>query len=147
MCGPRCPGGDFAEAVAALAERLAYPLLADPLSGVRFGWPQASGAYDTFLMQPPVAPPDMVIRFGGVPTSKWLNQYLDSDAIQQVIHVSGSGQWADDAHRVSQFVQADEAAFCQAMHDRVSAAHDVGLAGASGRAGAGYVGCGGTRAR
>ena len=115
VCGPRCPGADFAAAVAALAERLAYPLLADPLSGVRFGWPRAIGGYDTFLMQPPVAPPEVVIRFGSVPTSKWLNQYLDSDAIQQVIHISDSGQWADESHRVSLFVQADEAAFCQAL--------------------------------
>jgi 2-succinyl-5-enolpyruvyl-6-hydroxy-3-cyclohexene-1-carboxylate synthase len=119
VCGPRCPGGDFSGAVAALAERLGFPLLADPLSGMRFGAPQAIGGYDTFLMQPPVDPPEMVIRFGGVPTSKWLNQYLDSDRIQQVIYVSGSGQWADDSHRVSLFLQADETAFCQALTDLI----------------------------
>lgn len=121
VCGPRCPGGDFPEEVAAFAAHIGYPLLADPLSGVRFGAPDAIGGYDSFLMYPPVAPPDVVIRFGSVPTSKWLNQYLDEQSIQHVIHVSSSGQWADDLHRVSLLVQADEAALCRALVDGLSA--------------------------
>lgn len=36
VCGPRCPGGGFPAAVTALARQTGYPLLADPLSGLRF---------------------------------------------------------------------------------------------------------------
>src|SRR5690606_32338455 len=37
VCGPRCPAGDFPAAVAALSQQTGYPILADALSGVRFG--------------------------------------------------------------------------------------------------------------
>ncbi len=56
ICGPRCPAGDFPEAVTQLAGAAGYPILADPLSGVRFG-PQVDtahvlGGYETFLQVP-----------------------------------------------------------------------------------------------
>ncbi|GAB4575180.1 MAG: 2-succinyl-5-enolpyruvyl-6-hydroxy-3-cyclohexene-1-carboxylic-acid synthase [Anaerolineae bacterium] len=121
VCGPRCPAGEFPAQVAALAERAGYPLLADPLSGVRFGFPAHIGAYDTFLSDDAARElvPEVVIRFGQVPTSAALNRFLDQTAPAQVIHVRPSGVWADDTHRVSHFVQADEAQFCQALCDRL----------------------------
>ena len=36
ICGPRCPGGDFPAVVTTLSKQTGYPLLADPLSGMRF---------------------------------------------------------------------------------------------------------------
>lgn len=119
VCGPRCPGDDFPRAIVALADHLGWPLLADPLSGVRFGWPQVIGGYETFLVQPPVDPPEVVLRFGSVPTSKWLNQYLDSSRVRHVIHINHSGQYADDAHRVGLVLQADEALLCRALAEHL----------------------------
>lgn len=127
VCGPRCQGGDFPEAVSALSQRCGYPLLADPLSGLRYGPHTAGtnliGGYDTFLPQLGAAweAPDVVIRFGDVPTSKSLNSYLD--AIKPVcrLHVSQNGSWADDSHRVNVFLHADPSLCCQRLAQRLKA--------------------------
>jgi 2-succinyl-5-enolpyruvyl-6-hydroxy-3-cyclohexene-1-carboxylate synthase len=65
-------------ALAALAERASVPLLADPLSGARRG-PAAVAHYDALLRDPAWASahgPDLVIRFGDLPTSKPLRSWL-----------------------------------------------------------------------
>ncbi len=53
ICGPRCPGGNFAQAVTGLSQISGYPILADALSGVRFGLHTngavISGGYETYL--------------------------------------------------------------------------------------------------
>lgn len=122
ICGPRCPGDDFGALVAELSRRTGYPVLADGVSGVRFGYPEVLGGYETFLFgTPDVPPPEVVVRFGAVPTSKWLNQYLDTAAPQAVIHVRAGGIWADDSHRVSHFVAADERATIRALLARLTA--------------------------
>lgn len=124
VCGPRCPGADFAAAVAALSRQAGYPLLADPLSGVRFGpWvPQTAvlSGYETYLQgDPGWREPQVVLRFGAVPTSKWLNHYLDRIRPAYRFHVRQNGVWADDSHRVSHFWQVQEAALCRAVAQRV----------------------------
>ena len=124
VCGPRCPGGDFGAAVAALARQAGYPILADPLSGVRFG-PQTENtavisAYETILHHPPDWPePTLVVRFGAVPTGKWLNAYLDHIQPTYRLHVRANGVWADDSHRVSHFWQVDEATTCRQLTERL----------------------------
>ncbi len=125
VCGPSCPGGGFPAAVAALARAAGYPILADPLSGVRFHPETAAvvtGGYDTFLMSgmPPTPAPAVVLRFGAVPTSRWLNEYLERIELAHRIHVRASGVWADDAHRTTLFIQADETALCQRLADNLA---------------------------
>lgn len=121
VCGPRCPGGAFGDLVSELSQRAGYPALVDGVSGVRFGYPGMIGGYETFLFGEHAFPsPEVVLRFGAVPTSKWLNQYLDASASPVVIHVRASGVWADDSHRVSHFVVADETAFIRALLPRLT---------------------------
>ncbi len=121
VCGPNCPGSTFPQAVAALAKSSGYPILADPLSGVRFGPAAAtglvSGGYESYLQggKAPWATPEVVIRFGAVPTAKWLNSYLSSNPPQYLIHVRDNGIWADDLHLVSYFLQADAAMTCEQL--------------------------------
>lgn len=118
ICGPGCPGGDFPAAVAQLAMVSGYPLVADPLSGVRFGEPVASGlvlgGYETYLQSDklPWAKPEVVLRFGAVPTAKWLNSYISAAAPAYFIHIRDNGVWADDSHLVNYFLQADPATVC-----------------------------------
>ncbi|MCL4833816.1 MAG: 2-succinyl-5-enolpyruvyl-6-hydroxy-3-cyclohexene-1-carboxylic-acid synthase [Caldilineaceae bacterium] len=145
ICGPRCPGGDFPAAVAELARRSGYPIFADPLSGLRFGPHIADapviGCYETLLNgDPGWGQPELVIRFGAVPTSKWLNEWLEkmgdgkrqtADGDPQLaicnsqfappqLHIRADGVWSDDSHRVSDYWQADESLTCWALAARIS---------------------------
>lgn len=122
VCGPRCPSGAFPQAVAALSRVSGYPILADPLSGVRWGaWVADTavlGGYETFLARdhdPDWPAPEIIIRFGQVPTSKWLNAYLERITPAVRLHVRGNGRWADDAHQTTHFWAADETAVCEAL--------------------------------
>lgn len=119
VCGPNCPGDGFEEAVTTFALLSGYPLFADPLSGVRFGSEKSElvvGGYEVGLTggrKPEWEAPDIVIRFGSVPTSKWLNQYLSDIDPAVRLHVRSSGVWADDSHLTTDFWQIDETAFCE----------------------------------
>ncbi len=135
ICGPNCPTGDFAQAVYDLARVSGYPLLVDALSGVRFGPhvrsggarpPTAdeasllSGGYETFLRHPPSwEAPDLILRFGAVPTSKWLGDYLRDTSPRHHLHIRSSGVWADDGHLVNHFLRADETTVCQQLAERL----------------------------
>lgn len=125
VCGPRCPGGDFPEAVAALSRRTGYPILADALSGVRFGpWVAETvvcGGYETYLRGsgPGWDAPRVILRFGALPVSKWLNVYLEQQVQAEQVHVRSNGVWSDDAHVVKWFLQADEAQLCQELVARL----------------------------
>ena len=124
VCGPRCPGGGFPAAVAEVARRTGYPVCADPLSGLRFGPHVADapilGGYEGYLNGDPGWPaPQIVLRFGAVPTSKWLNEYLDRTAPARQIHLRADGVWSDDSHRVTDYIQADEVAVCHALAEKI----------------------------
>jgi 2-succinyl-5-enolpyruvyl-6-hydroxy-3-cyclohexene-1-carboxylate synthase len=98
VAGPET--GGLPAAVAELARSLGAPLLADPLSGLRCGWEERGNvidAYDAFLRDPSGAPalPDCVVRFGGVPTAKVLNQYLARALDAEHIHVDLPGSVRD----------------------------------------------------
>ncbi|HFQ93158.1 MAG TPA: 2-succinyl-5-enolpyruvyl-6-hydroxy-3-cyclohexene-1-carboxylic-acid synthase, partial [Anaerolineae bacterium] len=125
VCGPRCPGGEFPPAAAALSRQTGYPILADPISGLRFGaWVADTAvvsAYETFLQTDPGWPePEIIIRFGAVPISKWLNAWLDRISPTHRIHVRENGVWADDSHRTTAFLQLNETAVCQQLTDQFS---------------------------
>ncbi len=124
VCGPRCPGGEFPAALAALARQVGYPILADPISGLRFGeWVADTAvlsAYETYLQTAvPWPEPQLILRFGAVPTSKWLNAYLDKIAPAYRLHIRENGVWADDSHRTTHFIQANETAVCQQLLTRL----------------------------
>lgn len=117
ICGPRCPTGNFAQAVTRLAKTTNYPVLADALSGVRFGPHTVDaeglilGGYDTFwrsdiLGRWPL--PELILRFGAMPISAALNDYLAAMKCR-VIQISGNGVWQDDVYTTTDFIHADPA--------------------------------------
>ena len=125
ICGPDCPGGDFPTAVAALSESTGYPILADPLSNLRHaGLPgngHVLGGYNHWLpsITGNMAKPDIVLRFGSVPTSAAIAGYLGRVSPQAHVHIRHNGEWADDLHLTTRFIQADESALCTLVKERL----------------------------
>ncbi|MBI5353560.1 MAG: 2-succinyl-5-enolpyruvyl-6-hydroxy-3-cyclohexene-1-carboxylic-acid synthase [Chloroflexi bacterium] len=116
VCGPRCPDGDFPVQLTNLATRLGYPILADSLSGLRFGEhvnENIIGGYDTFL--PTALRPQLILRFGDVPTSNALCDYLDSLNIVPQIHISEIKRWRDDRFRVTHSMWCDPLLMCEEL--------------------------------
>lgn len=121
------PGVDaeLAEHLIALGRRAGYPLLADPLSRVRLaphpGDPLPVSSYDAFLRSDrfvSAAAPQLVLRFGAMPTSKPLLLYLKRYAHCPQIVVGMPGTWDEPTQLASEMIHCEPAAFC----------HDVGVA-------------------
>ncbi|MBI4761097.1 MAG: 2-succinyl-5-enolpyruvyl-6-hydroxy-3-cyclohexene-1-carboxylic-acid synthase [Chloroflexota bacterium] len=117
VCGPRCPAGNFPARLTELAAQTGYPVLADALSGLRFGAhvnEHIIGGYDAFL---PFAGaslrPQLILRFGDVPTSNALSDYLDSLEHIPQIHISETKRWRDDRFRVTHSMWVDPLLICE----------------------------------
>ena len=102
VCGRLPPRAGLAEAVSELAARLDAPVLADPLSGLRFGPHDRARVlthYDLFLARESFVRahrPDWVLQLGGVPTSRALQDYVGSvPAGGLVLAAGGVNQGAD----------------------------------------------------
>src|SRR5262245_5291750 len=125
LCGPRCPGGEFPQAVLELAQTTGFPVLADALSGVRFSpsqgesGPGVLGGYETFLQKGTTSrwdPPEIILQFGAMPTSQSLINYLEavSERSRHILF-TGTGVWTDETHSLSDLVWADPALTCRAV--------------------------------
>jgi len=101
-------------------------VLADPLSGVRFGGPRRRrhGLWRLRLLprrRRRLARPDVVLRFGASPTSKALRRYLrDADCRQYVVDPAGA--WREAEFTATDLVTADPTGFAEGLAARVSAA-------------------------
>lgn len=83
------------ETASALAAALGWPLLADPISGLREG-PHAISTYDALLRVDPFADgqrPDLVLRVGAPLTSKVATAWLDA-TVEQIV-VDPDSRWLD----------------------------------------------------
>ncbi|MFX3623748.1 MAG: 2-succinyl-5-enolpyruvyl-6-hydroxy-3-cyclohexene-1-carboxylic-acid synthase [Ectobacillus sp.] len=111
----------FAEAVVKLAKALQYPILADPLSKLRSGAHdkgQIVDCYDTFLRNEALKEkwkPEVIIRFGAMPVSKALAQYIQRQTAALQITVDEAGGWRDPALAASHMIYAEEALFCEML--------------------------------
>ena len=135
VCGPEqeLP----ARAIVDLARVLGWPLLADPLSGLRAGTHPLSAvidAYDALLRSPrfaAAAAPEAILRFGAAPTSKVLAQFLAAqrDIPQLVVDVPGG--WRDPDATATEMLRADPAALCAAALDAIEARHPRTFSGSA----------------
>ena len=119
VCGPqRSPA--FPPLIAAVASQLGYPVLADPLSQVRAGPHRRDvvvDSYDLFLRHRQLAgalEPQVVLRFGVVPTSKPLTTYLEQHRRARHVLVASEG-WSDPSHLSAEVVHADPGLFCEGL--------------------------------
>lgn len=121
VCGPLDEPG-FPEAVAALAERTGWPILADPLSQLRTcgrAEPFLIEAYDAFLRDEETAAglkPELIVRFGAMPVSKPFLQYLSRHRDSRYVVVD-TGGWREPALSADEMVFADPVLFCRLLAD------------------------------
>ena len=110
---------ELAEPLTELAQRLGYPILADPLSQLRCGPHDHSHivtTYDallrttTFIHQ---MPPRFILRFGAMPTSKALLLYLKHYHDCPQVVIDGQNSWQEPTQLASMLIHVDPVAFCQ----------------------------------
>lgn len=129
VCGPQ-PHGSLAAPLAALARLLGAPLLADPLSQLRWGAHDRSNVidrYDSALRRESTAAaltPDLILRIGGVPTSKALAQYLQRHSSAPLLVVDAA-LWPDPTLLAEEMMHADPRLFCEQILEILSeTSHD-----------------------
>jgi 2-succinyl-5-enolpyruvyl-6-hydroxy-3-cyclohexene-1-carboxylate synthase len=106
------------DAVARTAERLGWPLLADPLSGARHG-ATAIATYDLLLRDEVFArrvAPELVVRVGDLPTSKPLRAWLASLTDAQQLALDPEQAWQDPSAVVTEIDAGDPVAALGALH-------------------------------
>lgn len=115
----------YADAVALLAARSGYPILAEPQGGLRFGPHDRSrvvAGYEAFLRLPDwcaARAPGLVLRLGASFTWRPVLAFLDrqTEAFQTVIDPAGA--WDDPSRLAALHIPAEPAATCLALAERL----------------------------
>jgi 2-succinyl-5-enolpyruvyl-6-hydroxy-3-cyclohexene-1-carboxylate synthase len=100
------------EPLAHLARASGFPILAEPTSQLRLGPHDRSyvvTTYDTLLRDEHWARgvvPELVLRFGDLPTSKPLRTWLAASGADQIV-VDPSGGWNEPTNRAAAILRAD----------------------------------------
>ena len=129
VAGPADPPGIGTEGLATLAQRLDAPLLADPLSGLRFGehvpGSPVIGGYDAYLghVAERWPEPDIVLRVGASPTSKPLRKYLGGVDARQFL-VDPAGGWREAEFTATDLVVADPDRLVEQLRERFDGEQD-----------------------
>ncbi|HET9162140.1 MAG TPA: 2-succinyl-5-enolpyruvyl-6-hydroxy-3-cyclohexene-1-carboxylic-acid synthase [Solirubrobacterales bacterium] len=103
---------ELREPLAHLARVAGYPILAEPTSQLRGGPHDRSHvitAYDLLLRDERFradASPDLVLRFGELPTSKPLRSWLAESGADQIV-VDPLGDWHEPTRRAAALLRAD----------------------------------------
>ena len=119
VCGPQ-PRAALAEPLGALARALGAPLLADPLSQLRWGAHDRTAVvdrYDAMLRHEETAralAPDLVLRFGALPTSKALLLFLQRNADASQV-VAGTTGWSDPLLSADEMIPAEGVLLCERL--------------------------------
>lgn len=121
ICGPM-DQPSFSNAAIRLAEKLAFPILADPLSQLRLDNSVIIDSYDAILKTDRVLAefqPDFILRFGAMPVSKPLSLFMKKYRGIPHFIVDGQAGWRDPYHLGTKVIQMDETAFCQQLTNYV----------------------------
>jgi 2-succinyl-5-enolpyruvyl-6-hydroxy-3-cyclohexene-1-carboxylate synthase len=103
---------ELREPLAHLAAAAGYPILAEPTSQLRCGPHDRShvvSAYDLLLRDErfrAAASPDLVLRFGDLPTSKPLRSWLAESGADEIV-VDPLGDWNEPSRRAAALLRAD----------------------------------------
>jgi 2-succinyl-5-enolpyruvyl-6-hydroxy-3-cyclohexene-1-carboxylate synthase len=134
VAGP-CDAPELAPALSELAERLSWPLLAEPLSQLRCG-PHARGAlvdaHDAVLRcaelaAPRLRLPELVLRFGAPPTSKAYRLLLERHPAIAQLSVDPHG-WSDPSALAVELLRSDPVQLARDLAARLDARPRAGFA-------------------
>jgi len=124
VCGPESEGLP-AEEIAALARALGWPVIADPLSGLRAGTHDRALVIDSVdaLVRVPelvvVAAPQVVVRFGTAMTCKPFNTWLAAlPGVHRIVvdpAEPSTGGWRDPDLQADESVAADPGSLARAL--------------------------------
>jgi 2-succinyl-5-enolpyruvyl-6-hydroxy-3-cyclohexene-1-carboxylate synthase len=113
----------LAEPLAALSRASGYPILAEPTSQLRAGPHDRSrvvSSYDQIAKtHPPELAPELVLRFGELPTSKALRGWLGSLSDCEQVLVDPLGAWNEPTRRASSILRADAIDLALQLADRL----------------------------
>jgi len=113
VAGPSSRAGELGPAVRRLGAASGWPVLADALSGARFGPCAESSvipAYDMFLRDREIAAelaPGFVLRVGASPTSAALQEWLVRHQGVPHLVIDEGGRWKDHAAVATDYFLAD----------------------------------------
>jgi 2-succinyl-5-enolpyruvyl-6-hydroxy-3-cyclohexene-1-carboxylate synthase len=128
VCGPQYDV-ELAKPVTSLARAIGAPVLADPLSQVRWGIHDRKlvvDSYDAFLRHERISSAldaDLIVRIGGTPTSKALLQYLERQRSAPLIVIAES-QWPDPSLLAEEMIRSDPAATCSQLAEMIASEDD-----------------------
>jgi 2-succinyl-5-enolpyruvyl-6-hydroxy-3-cyclohexene-1-carboxylate synthase len=119
----RQPDPAVADALAALAAAVGYPILAEPTSQLRRGPYDRSlviSTYDHVARDRPGAlEPSLILRVGDLPTSKPLRQWLAAiEGLEQIV-IDPRGEWREPTRRADTIVRADPVATARSLTERM----------------------------
>lgn len=103
---------ELREPLAHLARASGFPILAEPTSQLRCGPHDRShviAAYDLLLREERFARsvvPDLVLRFGAMPTSKPLRTWLAASGASEIV-IDPFGAWNEPSNRAAAILRAD----------------------------------------
>jgi 2-succinyl-5-enolpyruvyl-6-hydroxy-3-cyclohexene-1-carboxylate synthase len=114
----------LAEPLSGLAAVAGYPILAEPTSQLRRGPHDRSlivSAYDHIARQrSSQLEPELIVRFGDMPTSKPLRQWLAAiEGLEQIV-VDATGAWREPTRRAEVMVRADPTATARLLTERLA---------------------------
>lgn len=123
VCGETPADPDLAPAIANLARRLACPILAEPLSNLRFGQhdrTQLCTRYNRWLettSSQKISAPAWIIRIGAFPITRNLQNYVSSISDTHAV-LDPWPRWIDPTHRITHLIRSTPATACAALAER-----------------------------
>lgn len=107
--------------IATLSAATGFPILAEPTSGLRFGAHDRGAVISSYDLiarsQPSELAPDLVLRFGDMPTSKSLRAWITDCGVDQIV-VDPPGRWNEPTRRAGAVVRADAASIASSLAAR-----------------------------
>jgi 2-succinyl-5-enolpyruvyl-6-hydroxy-3-cyclohexene-1-carboxylate synthase len=114
----------LAEPVAELAAAAGYPIVAEPTSQLRRGPHDRSlvvTTYDSIVReQPAELEPELVVRFGDLPTSKPLRQWLAAIEDLDQIVIDPAYEWREPTRRAATLVRAEPRFTAHVLSERLA---------------------------